>query len=112
MKDPYTILGVTKTDSMEIIKKQYHKKLLTAHPDKGGNNEEFIKIQKAYKQITNDTSDYLNYTEWSLESLATFLKVEQTVMKSVASIVSRISSTGLTIHDTIKLLEILNDMKK
>lgn len=50
----YETLGVKKTDSKDKIKKAYRKKSMTAHPDQGGNPEEFDSINKAYRVLMND----------------------------------------------------------
>ncbi len=52
--DPYETLGVKKDDSKEKIKKAYRQKSLKAHPDQGGNGEEFDSINKAYRVLCND----------------------------------------------------------
>ncbi len=49
--DPYKILGVEQDATREEINKAYRKKVAVAHPDKGGSNEEFIKVQAAYEAI-------------------------------------------------------------
>ena len=45
----HEILGVEVGSSKSEIKKAYREKVLETHPDKGGNNEEFIRIQEAYE---------------------------------------------------------------
>jgi len=49
--DAYNILGVQSTDSIEFIKKAYRKLANKHHPDKGGSDVEFKKIQQAYDNI-------------------------------------------------------------
>ena len=51
--DFYTILGVSKKATQEEIKQSYKKLVLQHHPDKGGNVEEFKKIQEAYETLRN-----------------------------------------------------------
>lgn len=46
--DLYNILGVSKTSSMEDLKKSYKKLCIKHHPDKGGDENEFKKISEAY----------------------------------------------------------------
>ena len=50
--DAYDILGVSKNASEEEVKKAYKKLAMKHHPDKGGDPEEFKKIQGAYDRIT------------------------------------------------------------
>lgn len=45
----YEVLGVDLNATKSEIKKAYREKVLETHPDKGGSNEEFIKVQDAYE---------------------------------------------------------------
>lgn len=47
----YEILQVSKNASHEEIKQSYKKLILQHHPDKGGDDEEFKKIQEAYETL-------------------------------------------------------------
>ncbi len=47
----YEIIGVEKTATMDEIKKAYRKKAIKMHPDKGGDQEEFQKLQVAYDTL-------------------------------------------------------------
>lgn len=49
----YDILNVSKDASQEEIKQSYKKLILKHHPDKGGNQETFHKIQEAYETLGN-----------------------------------------------------------
>ena len=51
--DPYKVLGLDRSCSMGDVKKAYMKLAKTVHPDKGGNEEEFKKINAAY-MVLND----------------------------------------------------------
>jgi len=46
--DYYKVLGVNESSSQDDIKKAYRKLSLKHHPDRGGNGEEFKKINEAY----------------------------------------------------------------
>lgn len=51
MSDYYQILGVEKTASEDDIKKAYRKLAMKHHPDRGGDQAEFQKIQEAYSVL-------------------------------------------------------------
>ena len=53
-KSPYETLGVDKTASAEDIKKAHRKKVAKTHPDKGGNKEEFLAVQRSYEILSDD----------------------------------------------------------
>ena len=46
MSDYYNTLGVSKNSTPEDIKNAYKRLARTHHPDRGGNKEEFQKIQE------------------------------------------------------------------
>ena len=46
---PYNVFGLKKSASSEDVKKAYRKEILKCHPDKGGSNELFRKIQEAWE---------------------------------------------------------------
>lgn len=50
--DSWSTLGVTRGASPDDIKQAYRKLAMKHHPDRGGNTEEFQKIQQAYDDIT------------------------------------------------------------
>jgi DnaJ-class molecular chaperone len=52
MNDPYETLGINYDASDAEIKKAYRDLARKAHPDKGGTEEKFKKINEAYTQIT------------------------------------------------------------
>jgi DnaJ family protein A protein 2 len=66
--DLYNILGVSKTAKPTEIKKAYHKLALKEHPDKGGDEEKFKKIQMAY-EILSDEEKRQKYDKFGIEGL-------------------------------------------
>lgn len=52
--NPYTILGVDKSASQAEIKKAYRALAKKHHPDKGGDEKEFKKINQAYELIGDE----------------------------------------------------------
>jgi DnaJ-class molecular chaperone len=51
--DPYKVLGIEKSADARDVKKAYFDLAKRHHPDKGGNEEEFKKIQKAYDVLSD-----------------------------------------------------------
>jgi len=47
----WNILKLQPPKNKNEIKKQYHKLSLKCHPDKGGSNEEFIKLNNSYNNL-------------------------------------------------------------
>ncbi len=53
MDDYYTILGITKNATTSEIKKAFYTQSKIHHPDKGGDESEFKKINEAYTVLSN-----------------------------------------------------------
>lgn len=64
----YKVLGVDKKASDSEIKKAFRKLALKKHPDKGGDPEEFKKIQAAY-EVLSDSEKREKYDRYGLEGL-------------------------------------------
>lgn len=64
----YKVLGVEKTADEATIKKVFRKKALKCHPDRGGDPEEFKKLQAAY-EVLSDADKRKTYDKHGLEGL-------------------------------------------
>jgi len=64
----YEHLGIPKTATAAEIKKAYRKLALQKHPDKGGDPEEFKKIQASY-EVLKDPEKREKYDQYGLEGL-------------------------------------------
>jgi DnaJ family protein A protein 2 len=53
MADLYGLLKLQKNASIDEVKKAYRKEALVKHPDRGGNKEEFQKMQAAYEVLSD-----------------------------------------------------------
>jgi preprotein translocase subunit Sec63 len=49
----YRILDIKMDATPELIRKAYKQKVLETHPDKGGNEEKFKRVQEAYETLSN-----------------------------------------------------------
>ena len=54
--NPFTILGIDPSSTTKEIKKAYKKLSLVHHPDKGGDEQMFVQINKAYQALTDDVT--------------------------------------------------------
>ena len=52
--DLYAVLGVDRSASVNDIRKAHKRLALQHHPDRGGDQEEFKKVQRAYEILTDD----------------------------------------------------------
>jgi DnaJ-class molecular chaperone len=61
-QDYYSTLGVDRNASSDDIKSAYRKMAMKHHPDRGGSNEEFQRIQEAYAVLGDDQkrAEYTN----------------------------------------------------
>ncbi|UTF52780.1 J domain-containing protein [Natronosalvus rutilus] len=53
---PYAVLGVGRDAGAEEIRGAYLEKMQTAHPDKGGSEEEFKRVRGAYETLLEEVS--------------------------------------------------------
>ena len=51
MEDPYQVLNLDPKSSIDEVNKAYFYIAKIYHPNKGGSESEFLRFQKAYKQI-------------------------------------------------------------
>jgi curved DNA-binding protein CbpA len=52
--DPYQTLGVSRSCTREEVKEVFRIRAWYAHPDRGGDDETFIRLCSAYKQILDE----------------------------------------------------------
>lgn len=75
MKNPYTILGVTEEDSLDVIKKRYRVLAMRNHPDRGGDSTVFSEIKQAYEAIMLEKTKHTSKFTFDSSSDAFFQKM-------------------------------------
>lgn len=77
----FEILGIAPTRDLKIIKKAYHNKAKTNHPDIEGGSEELMKeVQFAFEFLTNDDVKF----NWAKKNIYDLSKLNLTVGLSVS----------------------------
>jgi DnaJ family protein A protein 2 len=67
-KEFYEILEISKDANQDEIKKAYRTKVIKAHPDKGGDPEEFKRLQAAYEVISHPEKREI-YDKYGIDGL-------------------------------------------
>ena len=47
----HPVFGIKKSSSMEEFKEVYRQMILETHPDKGGDNQQFIRVREAWDEL-------------------------------------------------------------
>lgn len=90
-EDCCKILNVETYHDEATLKKAYHKKVFETHPDKGGNTEEFVKVNEAYKFLSS----------FIMEKPKTS-KIKDTIPKEKPSNIFTDNRKKMSIHSKIK----------
>src|SRR5574344_2077019 len=85
-EDLYESLGIDRNADQEEVKKAYRKKAAKSHPDKGGDEEEFVKISIAYK-ILSDPDKRKEYDATGITSETS--DIEKAAIAHVKSLVAQ-----------------------
>jgi hypothetical protein len=82
------ILNISKNELLELdeekLKKIYKKKALQYHPDKGGNNEEFIKLKNAYTNVDTLLKEKNNILKNGVNGIENYINID--LLKSYANV--------------------------
>lgn len=78
MRNPYEVLGVSSTDSKDVIKAKFRKLCKLYHPDMpNGDSSKFIEINEAWRFIDSNTTNK-DRQYWGHKTLFT---VERRILK-------------------------------
>lgn len=107
MSDPYKVLGVDKSADKATIKRAYRRKAKDAHPDRGGDKEQFQAIQRAWDVLGDgprkDRYDRTGDAESQFGGLPGVAAVLEGVFQSIFSALSASNAT-FDQHDVVKMM--------
>jgi len=80
--NPYELLNVKTTSSLEDIKKSYYELIKLVHPDRGGTKEDTIAIKNAYEYVKKEIEnvDYSLTVEVLLDKFKQFCSTQEEII--------------------------------
>jgi hypothetical protein len=77
--DFLVILGLLPPVTVDDVKQAYLEKAKTTHPDRGGNADEFVALQKAFEQATEYARFKASRMEWLSQWVGQYAEQEATI---------------------------------
>lgn len=81
-EDYYRILGVAFNATQDDIKSSYRELVKKTHPDCGGSETVFVRVQQAYKTLSNEETR-ADYDRWYIDTYIASKKKEDEAIRSV-----------------------------
>jgi hypothetical protein len=73
------VLGLIPPVTVEDVKQAYLDKVMTAHPDRGGSVEQFVRLQKAFEQATEYARFKAGRMQWLSQWVEQYAEQEQII---------------------------------
>jgi hypothetical protein len=73
------VLGLIPPISLEDVKQAYLEKAKTAHPDRGGSADQFVRLQKAFEQATEYARFKAGRMQWLSQWVGQYADQEQVI---------------------------------
>jgi hypothetical protein len=74
-----TVLGLTQPVTVDDVKQAYLEKAKSAHPDRGGDVKQFVRLQKAFEQATEYAQFKAGRMQWLTRWVEQYAEQEQLV---------------------------------
>lgn len=103
----YEILGVSRNATTLEIQAAYRKRCLETHPDKGGNEIDFLNVRKGYK-ILSDTTKRAQYDKWILLKEKEELEREEQLNSEKQTSYNDVDSQPTSINETTNKFSFIN----
>jgi len=96
--DFLAVLGLTPPVTVEDVKQAYLEKAKSAHPDRGGNTSDFVRLQKAFEQATEYAEFKAGRMQWLTRWVEQYAEQEELVkyIKSLGGTISVTQADSLT----------------
>lgn len=93
-----SVLGLTQPVTVEDVKQAYLEKAKTAHPDRGGDKQEFVRLQQAFEQATEYAQFKSGRMQWLTRWVEQYAEQQQVIdeIKALGGVVEVKADDTLT----------------
>ena len=81
-----TILGLLPPVTAEDVKQAYLAKAMAAHPDRGGDPAEFVRLQKAYEDAKEFVQFKAGKLEWLAAKIEAYAQQQEVVTEAIVTV--------------------------
>ena len=74
-----SVLGLTQPVTVDDVKQAYLEKAKTAHPDRGGDKQEFVRLQQAFEQATEYAQFKAGRMQWLTRWVEQYAEQQQVI---------------------------------
>jgi hypothetical protein len=78
-----TVLGLLPPVSLEDVKQAYMVKAMQAHPDRGGDPQEFVRLQKAFDDATEFVKFKASKIEWLASKIDAYAQQQEVATETI-----------------------------
>jgi len=78
-----SVLGLLPPVTLEDVKQAYLSKAMTAHPDRGGDREQFIQLQKAFEEANDFVKFKASKLEWLASKIDAYSQQQEVVTETI-----------------------------
>ena len=93
-----SVLGLTQPVTVDDVKQAYLEKAKTAHPDRGGDKQEFVRLQQAFEQATEYAQFKAGRMQWLTRWVEQYAEQQQVIdeIKALGGVVEVKADDALT----------------
>jgi len=93
-----SVLGLTQPVTVEDVKQAYLEKAKTAHPDRGGDKQEFVRLQRAFEQATEYAQFKAGRMQWLTRWVEQYAEQQEVIdgIKALGGVVEVKADDNLT----------------